>query len=308
MARPAKPAPESALQPINDTVLRQDLDAATALGQQITVIDEQYGDAVPYDLQRLIHETRFYLSQSAEAMLEAGRRLILIKEHEPHGLFLDALHAIGIDERTAQRFMRAALRFGDEARELARLGRTKLYELAYLDDEEIDALREGGTVAGLSLDDIDRMSVAELRTSLRKMRHDAKEAEEMHERQLLDKNRKIDDLARALARRDRMPPEDRVQELVGDIWHAVGHFLPAQEELRAAFDAVRNAQSEDAIQPGAIYTAQCQALVWLMQRLEDIRREFHLYDVSPLEPVSAPWEAAPQDAQAAESQQDRAAA
>ena len=48
-------------------------------------IMQQFGDGLPYERDRIVHETRFYMAQSAEAMLEAGKRLIILKENEPHG-------------------------------------------------------------------------------------------------------------------------------------------------------------------------------------------------------------------------------
>ena len=37
-------------------------------------IMQQFGDGLPYERDRIVHETRFYMAQSAEAMLEAGKR------------------------------------------------------------------------------------------------------------------------------------------------------------------------------------------------------------------------------------------
>ena len=45
------------------------------------------GDHQQYDCERIVQETRFYLSQSAEAMLEVGKRLVILKKHEGHGEF-----------------------------------------------------------------------------------------------------------------------------------------------------------------------------------------------------------------------------
>ena len=47
---------------------------------------------------------------------------------------------------------------------------THVYELALMDDDDLAELREGGTVAGHTLDDIQRMSPSELRAALRKER------------------------------------------------------------------------------------------------------------------------------------------
>lgn len=42
-------------------------------------IMQQFGDGLPYERDRIVHETRFYMAQSAEAMLEAGKRLVILK-------------------------------------------------------------------------------------------------------------------------------------------------------------------------------------------------------------------------------------
>jgi hypothetical protein len=49
-------------------------------------------------------------------MLEAGKRLILIKEHEPHGMFIQIVEEqLGLTQSTAQRMMQAALKFSHPA-------------------------------------------------------------------------------------------------------------------------------------------------------------------------------------------------
>lgn len=55
-----------------------------------------------------------------------------------------------------------------------------------LDDEELDALADGGTVAGATLDDIDRMTSRELKAALR----EARETNAAQQRVLADKNEK----------------------------------------------------------------------------------------------------------------------
>ena len=127
-------------------------------------IMQQFGDGLPYERDRIVHETRFYMAQSAEAMLEAGKRLVILKENEPHGDFINILeNDLGLEPRVARRMMQASVKFlgnGDQNSKrtaLTVLGKTKLYELMVLDDEELDALADGGTVAGATLDDIDRM-------------------------------------------------------------------------------------------------------------------------------------------------------
>ncbi|EQB6689901.1 DUF3102 domain-containing protein [Salmonella enterica subsp. enterica serovar Newport] len=146
--------------------------------QHRLAIMEQFGEGLPYERTRVINEARFYMAQSAEAMLEAGKRLVILKENEPYGEFQTiAQNELGLDDRIARKMAQAAIKFlspklEDKRKTFSDLGRSKLYELMLEDDEELAELAEGGTVAGLTLDDIDRMSVRELRKALRESKED----------------------------------------------------------------------------------------------------------------------------------------
>ena len=133
-----------------EAAARREIDAQQ---QHLAVIDEQYGDNLPYDPVRLENEVRFYLQESAEAMLEAGKRLLVLKEREEHGRFTDSLARIGLHERAARRMMQAALKFCDSKRTtLSVLGRSKMLELMIEDDEELDALAAGGALGQALVD------------------------------------------------------------------------------------------------------------------------------------------------------------
>lgn len=185
-------------------------------------IMQQFGDGLPYERDRIVHETRFYMAQSAEAMLEAGKRLIILKENEPHGEFVEIVRAhLGIEPRIAQKMAQAALKFlspelESKAKTFSLLGRSKLYELMLEDDEELAQLADGGTVAGLTLDDVDRMSVRELRQSLR----EARETNAAQQRVLADKNEKIDSLSTKLEKKSRIQPpkpDEEVKKLRAEV-------------------------------------------------------------------------------------------
>lgn len=49
----------------------------------------------------------------------------------------------------------------------------KVLELAVLDDEDLQALESGDSVAGITVDDVERMSASQLRAALREARADA---------------------------------------------------------------------------------------------------------------------------------------
>jgi len=65
-----------------------------------------YQGAVTVDA--LEGEIRFYQRRSVEAILEVGKRLLVLKELTPHGEFSGRVQDLGISWRTANRFMQAA--------------------------------------------------------------------------------------------------------------------------------------------------------------------------------------------------------
>ncbi|WP_406706886.1 DUF3102 domain-containing protein, partial [Sodalis sp.] len=161
----------------------------------------RFGDGLPYERERIVHEARFYMAQSAEAMLEAGKRLIIIKENEPHGEFTKIVtERLGMAHRTANLIMKAALKYTSpglqaNSQTLASLGKTKLFELMTEDDEDLAALAEGGTIAGLTLDEVDRMSVRELKAALRKDEAALKRSQQL----VAEKEKQLQQLSQQLA-------------------------------------------------------------------------------------------------------------
>ncbi|MCW3700394.1 DUF3102 domain-containing protein [Burkholderia cenocepacia] len=208
---------ETTVVPADNTleVLPALTEAANTLAARSSEIAKQFGDGLPYERHRVVNEARFYMAQSAEAMLEAGKRLILLKENEPHGEFTTIVEEqLGLAPRTARLMIQAAVKYSSPQLEskrqaLAVLGKTKLFELMTEDDEELAALADGGTIAGMDLDDIDRMTSRELRAALR----EAHENATAQARLLSDKNAKIDELAAKKTRVKRVTPDEEGAEI-----------------------------------------------------------------------------------------------
>ncbi|EPZ6655796.1 DUF3102 domain-containing protein [Escherichia coli] len=193
-----------------------------AMSEHRLEIMKQFGDGLPYERDRIVHETRFYMAQSAEAMLEAGKRLVILKENEPHGDFIDIVESqLSLSKRTAQVMMQASLKYlspklEPKAQALAFLGKTKLFELMTEDDEDLVELADGGTIAGMNLDDIDRMTSRELKAALR----EARETNAAQQRVLADKNEKIDSLSTKLEKKSRIQPpkpDEEVKKLRAEV-------------------------------------------------------------------------------------------
>ena len=64
-----------------------DIEAAQALAaERSALVLKQFGDGLPFDLPRYEHVIRTHLARSADEMLAAGRALLVVREHVPHGI------------------------------------------------------------------------------------------------------------------------------------------------------------------------------------------------------------------------------
>lgn len=163
---------ESAAVPPNHETLAQAGAAATELVLRSQEIADRFADGVAYGRERVVGETRFFLGESAQAMLEAGKRLIQIKENESHGDFVQIVEQqLGINVRTGQLMMAAAAKYLSprleaKAKTFSLLSRAKLFDLMQESDGDLEHVAEGGTLAGHSFDELQAMSVREMRLKL----------------------------------------------------------------------------------------------------------------------------------------------
>lgn len=113
-----KPKPAVELPELDSAAINQNIATMTEHSAEVMA---QFGDGLPYDRIRVVNEARFYMAQSAEAMLEAGKRLIVLKEHEPHGDFTQIVtEQLGLADRTARLMMQAAFKYLSPALESKR--------------------------------------------------------------------------------------------------------------------------------------------------------------------------------------------
>lgn len=292
---PAAELPQDA--PIDGEAL---LAQQNQMARQSAEVMAQFGDGLPYDRERLIAEARFFMGAAAEAMLEAGKRLIQLKEQEGHGEFIVICEGqLGLGARSAQLMMSAAAKFlqgnpqlAAATPRLAALGKSKLYELMLEDDEELAALAEGGTLAGLKLDEVDRMSCRELRKALREAREDA----EATGRVMADKNAKIDALARELQKKPLvvvLEPDEKAkalrQEVVALAYEAEADITG---KLREGFAKLAEHAEEHGVDHRVFQATLVRQLETL---LASIRSEFHLPEDLDLE-AEPEWLTADTDA------------
>lgn len=142
-------------------------------------------------LQQGIIESKVRIGSELFAI---GRGLLLIREQCEHGDFLARLEALDIDPRAARKYMQVTLKFSKRSTSavLAGLGKSKLLELAMLDDEALDVLESDGTVLGFKPDELDQMTVKEMRAKLR----EALATNAATDKLLASKDKKLNELSR----------------------------------------------------------------------------------------------------------------
>ncbi len=207
------------------------------MGDQLVQVESLYLDG-EYDretLKRRIQQAKAVIGQQIYFM---GRDLIMLKERCQHGQFLEDLAELGIAQRTAHRYMTVAIKFNSpKMQQLIKSLNgekgvfSKLLELSTEGDEDLEALVDGGTVAGLQLDEIDRMSAKELREALRQAKQTAAEEKETNDRLLAEKNTHADELAKKLAKAQELPEIERWKEQQAVFDKEMSAFSLDAEEL-----------------------------------------------------------------------------
>ena len=280
MPKKATPAPLAKVTPINEALLEQDRQAQNQLaavvfstGDNVLVLAQQLGYEGACTVGALEDGIRFYQQRTAEACLELGKRLLLLKEASLHGEFKPRLELLGIEYTAGTRFMAVAAKFSKVAPAQllkAANNQRKLIELLVLDDSEIAELDEGATVRGISLDDVDRMSARELRAALREAQGEAEASEKL----LAKKDEKINKLSRQI---EKYTPDEVLQGLQKE---ASDFMLEcaglARGNFRQAIIAIRN-HGED---PDAHDVFLGGLIGQVAADLAALRQEFNLPDLS----------------------------
>lgn len=199
---------------VMDVVAAQNHHAARSV-----MVMEQWGNGETYNEERWIERGRQAVRQTMEGMFELGRALIILKEHTEHGRFMEIVKSqFGIGHAETARLMSATQRFATPqmqkaAPKLMDLGKSKLLELLVEEDVTLVGLAEGEEVNGMTLDDVDRMTVRELRVALRESRETA----EAKDKVIADKNKKVDELAEKLAKKQTGVKEPKAEDVGSEL-------------------------------------------------------------------------------------------
>lgn len=225
------------------------LTPSTALVHSNTVlVAEQYGYQGELTIGALVDRIRFYQRRTVEDILELGKCLLIMKEMCEFGEFTQRVELLGFNKRTAQKFMQATVKVKSEFNSLLKAvdSQTKLLELVTLDDDDLEALNNGETVANLNLDEIERMSTTELKKALKEARAESEAKEEL----LLGKDRKINELDSKLTVRKQLDQFKQVQieveqHINDELAQATASVLTAISQFNAKIDLLNEQAGEN---------------------------------------------------------------
>lgn len=208
------------------------------------------------------------VAQTGRTLFEIGVRLVALRTVLPSAEWKVRIEQLGFSPRTAAKMMSAALKVADsngEARSsLLALPQAKVLELVTLDEASLDQLEKDGHIGGqlnLDFDDIDRLSVAELRERLRSV----EQSNAAKDRVIANKSKALDKLEEQL---HRTSPEDadaaRADELIAQVREATAAAEVAIAQLSTvAFD------TQLGTWPEHVHTAGRTAVEYIAQRLAD---------------------------------------
>lgn len=126
-----------------------------------------------FNIEKTTAEILILKDQTAQNIIEIGRRLIEVKENLPHGEFINWLeNKVDFSRYTANRFMKIATEFSNVSA-VQHLGSRKLFALAGLDEEDRQEVMQEN--------DVEDMTTRELEQVVKEKKEIKKQLEEEQE-------------------------------------------------------------------------------------------------------------------------------
>ena len=281
MARGRKQEPtmqETPLVELNHEALATANQALTTMSVQALAIQQQFG-LESMDPATLEAEIGLWTEHANRALNMVGARLLALRAVSTKGEWQERLNRLRIGERLARRLMAATIKCvgadGKPREKVLQLPRSKVLELTVLDDDQLEVLEQGGTLSeyAMDLDEIDRMSVTELKARIK----DAEQTVKAKQSLIEDKTTEIDELKETLYRPFKPDPDsvaqtaeeqsllDQLRDAVTAAETSVRKLMPiAQRLMDGSWSegcGLRGRQSME-------YLAQCVADVFIDARIE----------------------------------------
>lgn len=251
-------------------------------------IMQMWANGEVYDEKIFIERGRLKFREAQEAFFEFGRVLVVLKEHMPHGKFQEMVQKeFNIAPQSARKMIQATVKFCSPQLlkaqpKLIALGKSKLFELMTEDDEDLQELADGGSVNGITLDDVDRMTVKELRLALR----EARDTAEAKDKVIADKNAKVDELAEKLAKKQSGAKEPKPADVGSELTMRLSSMEVAARSDISRFADLFEQMTAHGEAHGFDHRPQMVACInQLIRDCETLRERFALPEEAPTDAV-----------------------
>ena len=287
MAASKKPAGRTALAPadkvgpefIGKTPV-EEAQQMEVLHARQTQLVEQFGDGLPWHADHYEAAIRGELRRGCEAFLRAGRYLIVARECALHGEWQGMLQRLGVETRQAQRMMEAARRVSllPKASTSTHLiqaagSQSKLIELLSLPEDQFAELAEHGETGDLDLNDVEQMTVAELRAAVREARADIDAKDQRINKLSDDLNKEHEKLSKAQRKWRSATPDERLLILQNAVSEAealiVAELGTAKNGLRATVMELAEYASANDLDIEAFVSELFRRLLNAVRRVRD---------------------------------------
>ncbi|ASK91072.1 DUF3102 domain-containing protein [Xanthomonas campestris pv. trichodesmae] len=221
-----------------------------------TKLVEQFGDGLPWHPDHYEAAIRGELRRGCEAFLRAGRYLVVARECALHGEWQGMLERLGMEPRQAQRMMEAARRIAalpnaSTSTHLlaAAKSESKVIELLSLPEDQFAELAEHGETGDLSLEEVEQMTVRELRAAVREARADLDAKDQRINKLSDDLNKEHEKTVKAQRRWKTATPDEQLTILKQAVNEAEQNVLAAlggeKSGLRGAVRALASHASDN---------------------------------------------------------------
>lgn len=196
---------------------------------------------LPEDNEGLWNYAVHHINQVSVNLAKAGFSLIKLKEQAGHGNFIKELEARDIPDRTARNAMKVANLLlslpPSKLQEFAKLGGSKLIELARLPDDVIEEMADSESLDGKTLDSLDTMSVRQLKEEVRKIKERHARELEVKDKDIKRKDSEIVRLTGDIAdmKRSELPPDEAEKETLRQIERLHVEAMALFGSIRAHF-------------------------------------------------------------------------
>ncbi|HDS1127183.1 TPA: hypothetical protein QDZ99_003993 [Stenotrophomonas maltophilia] len=232
------------------------------LGEHQSEVVDQFGDGLPWHPDHYENAIRSELRRGCEAFLRAGRYLVVARECAVRGEWYSLLDRLGLGQEQARRMIEAARRIASipnpsTSRGLIDAAKSegKLIELLSLPEEQFAELAEQGETDGLSLDDVEAMTVRELRAAIRDARGDLEARDQRINKLSEDLTKEHEKTLKAQRRWKSATPDEQLVTLKQSVTEAEQNVLAAignpNSGLRASIQALADFACDNHVEEDA---------------------------------------------------------